>query len=67
MIKTQKKLREILKKRGYKFFSQSDTEVVLNSFIEWGPECLLKFNGMFSFSIFNKKKKNLFLPEIDSV
>ena len=54
-------LREILKKRGYKFFSQSDTEVVLNSFIEWGPECLLKFNGMFSFSIFKKKKKELIL------
>ena len=36
-------------------FSLGDTEVVLKSFIEWGKDCFTKFNGMFSFCIFNKR------------
>ena len=56
-----KKIRNNLKKLGYNFFSSGDTEVVLKSFIEWGEECLKKFNGMFSFCIFNKKEKSLTL------
>lgn len=45
---------------GYTFISSTDSEVVLYSFIEWGEECLHKFNGMFSFVIFDKQTNILF-------
>jgi len=44
----------------YSFKSQTDTEVVLNSYIEWGEDCLEKFNGMFAFVIYNRKDNTLF-------
>lgn len=46
---------------GYKFRSNSDTEVVLYSYIEWGIDCLHRFIGMFAFSIFDKLRNKLFL------
>ncbi len=46
---------------GYVFNTETDTEVVLNSFIEWGEECMNYFRGMFAFCIFNKDKSELFL------
>ena len=54
-------LRKILETRGHVFLSNSDTEVLLNSYIEWGEAFLKKLNGMFAFSIFDKKTKNLIL------
>src|SRR3972149_11847722 len=39
-------IREELKKLGHQFSSQSDTEVILASYKEWGVDCLKKFNGM---------------------
>ena len=39
----------------------SDTEVVLNAFVEWGPECLQKFRGMFAIAIWDNAKEELFL------
>lgn len=45
---------------NYLFKTQSDTEVLLNAYIEWGERCLDKFNGMFSFAIWNKKEQHLF-------
>jgi len=53
-------IREELVKKGYKFKSGSDTEVVLNSYLEWGYDCLNKFNGMWSFVIWDNIKKALF-------
>ena len=44
----------------YHFRTQSDTEVLLNAYKEWGESCLEKFNGMFSFTIWNKKEQLLF-------
>ncbi|WP_321417422.1 asparagine synthase (glutamine-hydrolyzing) [uncultured Desulfobacter sp.] len=54
-----KELRKQLEHK-YRFQSCSDTEVVLYSFIEWGPGCLDKFNGMFAFVIFDTKTRKLF-------
>ena len=54
-------LRDELIQLGYKFKSQTDTEVVLYSYIQWGNQALLKFNGMFAFAIWDKKKQELFL------
>ena len=47
--------------KGYKFVSNTDTEVILSSYEEWGHECLEKFNGMFAFAILDNKTGRLFL------
>ena len=56
-----KEIRNQLKDCGYQFFSESDTEVVLNALIEWGRTALLKFNGMFSLALWDKKNRELLL------
>jgi asparagine synthase (glutamine-hydrolysing) len=47
--------------KGYFFKSNSDTEVILASYIEWGEQCVNLFNGMWSFCIYDKNKEILFL------
>src|SRR3989339_163878 len=47
--------------RGYKFKSESDTEIILASFMEWREKCLDKFNGMWAIGIWDNKNKELFL------
>ncbi len=54
-------LRTELKSKGYTFKSDSDTEVILASFVEWGVDCLNKFNGMWAFAIWDTHQKTLFL------
>ena len=54
-------LKQELVSKGYHFKSNSDTEVLLYSYIEWGKECLDKLNGMFAFAILNKKEKSVFI------
>lgn len=56
-----KEIRDELTLKGYKFQSSSDTEVVLVSYEEWGIDCIKKFNGMFAFSIWDNRKKQLYL------
>jgi len=53
-------IRSVLIEKGYFFKSNTDTEVVLNSFIEWGDDCLNKFNGMWAFAIYDRETKELF-------
>lgn len=47
--------------KGYKFLNNSDTEVVLNSYIEWGKDCLKFFNGMFALAIWDTRERKLFM------
>lgn len=54
-------LREELIKKGYVFKTNSDTEVIIKSYEEWGFECQNKFNGMWAFAIWDKLKQELFL------
>jgi asparagine synthase (glutamine-hydrolysing) len=54
-------IRKELEKKGYSFKSNSDTEIVLNSYLEWGKECVEKFKGMFAFAIFDYKKNKFLL------
>src|SRR3990167_9267645 len=58
-IYNYKELRKELEEKGYIFRTESDTEVLLKSYKEWGYACLDKFNGMFAFCI--KDGKTLFL------
>ena len=53
-------LRDNLIKKGHRFYSTSDSEVIIHQYEEDGEKCLDKFNGMFSFVIWDSKKKKLF-------
>lgn len=54
-------LRKELRERGHRFEGTSDTEVLLLSYIEWGPDCLDRLNGIFAFGVWDDKNKSLFL------
>ena len=47
--------------KDYPFQTNTDTEVILAAYISLGEDCLKLFNGMFSFAIWNKEKKELFI------
>jgi asparagine synthase (glutamine-hydrolysing) len=49
-----------LKKNGHSFISESDTEVVLAAYKEWGFNCVERFNGMWSFCIYDSEKQLCF-------
>lgn len=53
-------LREELKQRGYKFRTQCDTEVLLQAYIEWGPDSVHKLNGIFAFAIWDSVREHVF-------
>lgn len=53
-------LRNDLKSLGHSFKTNSDTEVLLASYIEWGEECLHRFNGMWAFVIYDRIQKRIF-------
>ena len=53
-------LRADLQKKGYRFRSQSDTEVILAMYDEYKEECLQYFDGMFAFTIWDEKLQTLF-------
>ena len=55
------KLRVELEALGYQFHSQTDTEVVLHAYEEWGEGCIERLNGMFAFAIFDRARRRLFL------
>ncbi|MEM6833434.1 MAG: XrtA/PEP-CTERM system amidotransferase [Pseudomonadota bacterium] len=54
-------LRSQLISQGHSFSTDCDTEVLLKSFVEWGPKCVDKITGMFAFAIWDAKDKSLFL------
>ena len=54
-------LKADLKRLGYFFRTESDTEVLLNAYLEYGSDCLNRFNGQFVFAIWNNEKKELFI------
>lgn len=54
-------LREELKAAGYHFSSDSDTEVIIYAWRQWGEECLQRFNGMWAFALWDSDRNQLFL------
>ncbi|MEW4922382.1 asparagine synthase (glutamine-hydrolyzing) [Algibacter sp. 2305UL17-15] len=54
-------IREELREKGYVFKSETDTEVILAAYQEWGENCVQYFNGMWAFAIHDRKKNIVFL------
>ena len=44
----------------YEFKTSSDTEVILNAYLEWGEDCVKEFNGMWAFAIYDTSRNRLF-------
>lgn len=55
-----KEVRSELRHLGHRFETESDTEVLLEAYKEWGEECLLRFNGMFAFALYDRERRRLF-------
>jgi asparagine synthase (glutamine-hydrolysing) len=60
-IYNHEEIRQKLLSQGYCFKTRSDTETVLNAFIDRGPDCLRSFNGMFAFAIWDDQTRELFV------
>ncbi len=53
-------LSQELRGYGHRFYTNSDTEVIIHSYEEWGEDCVSRFNGMWAFVIYDKNKNRLF-------
>ena len=53
-------LRRELERCGRRFTTRTDTEVIVNAYLQWGTACLEKFVGMFAFAIWDRRRKRLF-------
>ena len=60
-IYNYKELRKILQDKGHVFKSETDSEIVIHGYEEWGYEVLNRLNGMFAFGLWDDSKKILFL------
>jgi len=54
-------LRSELERLGHRFRTTCDTEVLLLSFVEWGPACVDRLNGIFAFAIWETEAQRLFM------
>ncbi|NQV78097.1 MAG: asparagine synthase (glutamine-hydrolyzing) [Lutibacter sp.] len=59
-IYNYKEIKTILEKK-YEFKTETDTEVIIYAYEEWGVNCLSKLNGMFAFAIWDSNKKQIFV------
>jgi asparagine synthase (glutamine-hydrolysing) len=60
-IYNYRELREELQAKGYQFFSEGDSEVILKAYHAWGERCVTRFKGMFAFAIWDQRSEQLFL------
>ncbi len=54
-------LRRELEERGYRFFSEGDSEVILKAWHAWGTDCCARLHGMFAFAVWDANQQVLFL------
>ena len=59
-IYNYRELRKVLIEKGHKFYTDTDSEVLVHGFEEWREDLLLKLRGMFGFAIYNTKDKSVF-------
>jgi len=60
-IYNYRELRRELQSKGYHFFSEGDSEVILKAWHAWGESCVERLHGMFAFAIWDEHKHQLFL------
>ncbi|MDH5300697.1 MAG: N-acetylglutaminylglutamine amidotransferase [Gammaproteobacteria bacterium] len=60
-IYNYKKLRSELRQKGYQFFSDGDTEVIIKAYHCWGEACVERLHGMFAFALWDEGRRTLFL------
>ncbi len=60
-IYNYKEIKKELINKNYKFYSETDTEVILTAFIEWGAKCFEKFNGEWSLAILDTVNNDLII------
>jgi asparagine synthase (glutamine-hydrolysing) len=60
-IYNHRELRAELEASGYRFFSTSDTEVILKAYANWGRDCVRHFKGMFAFALADRRREMLLL------
>lgn len=60
-IYNHRELRRELEAEGHRFFSTSDTEVILKSYARWGRACVERFAGMFAFALYEHEAERLVL------
>ena len=60
-IYNYKTLRALLIGKGYDFFSNSDTEVIIKAYHFWGEDCVKHLDGMFAFAIWDQSSQKLFV------
>lgn len=58
-----KELKVVLEKKGHRFYSKCDTEVIVHAYEEYGEACVNHFNGMFAFALWDSNKKKLLLAK----
>ncbi|HEX8949930.1 MAG TPA: asparagine synthase (glutamine-hydrolyzing) [Dissulfurispiraceae bacterium] len=56
-----KELREVLEKKGHRFLTRSDTEVIVHLYEDHGADCLEHLNGQFAFAVWDREKGTLFI------
>ncbi|WP_243368670.1 asparagine synthase (glutamine-hydrolyzing) [Fundidesulfovibrio soli] len=59
-IYNYREIKAELEARGHSFRTSSDTEVILAGWLEWGPDCLDRFEGMFAFALWDDASRTLF-------
>lgn len=60
-IYNYKEIKAPLERKGHKFTSKTDTEVIIHAYEEYGFDCVKQFNGMFAFALYDTKRKILFI------
>ncbi|RCX19821.1 asparagine synthase (glutamine-hydrolysing) [Fontibacillus phaseoli] len=53
-------LKDELRRRGRAFKTNCDTEVLLQAYIEWGPDCVYRLNGIFAFAVWDSERQHVF-------
>jgi asparagine synthase (glutamine-hydrolysing) len=56
-----KSLRESLERQGHRFYTETDTEVIVHSYEQYGEACVDKLRGMFAFAVWDQRRKTLLL------